>query len=192
MGTLTTALVEGRAAAYEAREPFDMREREHIDTFPEALAADDLHWRDTEWVVRWYFRRYLDDYPHEDRTVIEDAYGENDFADVRDALEAALASDDAVDAVRRLTTLRGVDVRVASAFLAFFAPEAYIVVGERTWQALVSEYELYERYPDPLAPDDYATYLEACRTVADRLDVSLWTLYRALWRLGSDLEAEET
>lgn len=190
MGTLTTALVEELAGEYEAREPFDMREREHIDTFPEALSADDLHWRDTEWVVRWYFRRYLGDYPHEDRTAIEGAYGENDFPDVREALEAALASDDAANAIRRLTTLHGVDVRVASAFLAFFAPEAYIVVGERTWQALVSESELSERYPDPLTPTDYATYRRVCRETADRLGVSLWTLYRALWRLGGDLDAE--
>jgi hypothetical protein len=185
MGTLTTTLVRDRAAEYETEEPFDMRERDHLDTFPDALAAGDLHWRDTEWVVRWYFRRYLGEYPHADRTAIEDTYAENGFDVVRDALADAVASDDPETAVRRLTTLEGVDVRVASAFLAFFAPESHVAVGTRTWAALHDAGELGEPYPEELRPDDYVAYLETCRELSDRLDCSLWTLYRALWRLGA-------
>lgn len=181
---LTRSLVEEKAAEYERVEPLVERERDHLETFPEAFETGDYGWKDAEWVVRWYFRRYLGAYPDERRRETEDAYANNDFDDVRDTIAAVREADDAETALRELTTLSGVDVRVASAFLQFLDPTSYVVVDDRAWHALFEADELEEPYPGPPSPAEYLQYLSTCRTLADRFDCSLLELHRALWRLG--------
>lgn len=181
---LTRAVVETRSREYRDREPLYAVEQEQLETLPSAFASGEYGRRDAAWVVRWYYRRFLGAYPDAERRAAEERFRDNDFEAVRRAISDAFEADDAAAAIDRLTDLAGVDVPVASAFLAFAAPEAYAVVGPRLWSALRAAGELDRPYPDPPSIPAYVTYLERYRSLADRLDCDLWTLYRALWRLS--------
>jgi len=180
---LTGALVAEAAAEYRDEEPLYPVEREHLDIFPEMVATGEYGWRDVEWVVRWYYRRTLGEYPHGDRQARERAFARNDFETVREVLAAVDPAATPEAAVDRLTDLDGVDVPVASAFCMFLAPQSAIVLGDREWAVLERAGELDAPYPDPPSAADYRRYLDACRTVADRADCDCWTVYTALWRL---------
>ncbi|MFB6353851.1 MAG: hypothetical protein ABEJ92_07165 [Halobacteriales archaeon] len=183
---LTRSLVESKAEEYAAEEPLYAVEAEQVRGLPAAFATGDFGWRDAEWVVRWHYRRYLGAIPNDRRRAAEGAFGENEYEAVQDALVAAAGAADPLDALDDLTALSGVDVPVASAFLLFLDPEANLVVGEREWTVLHAAGELEGSQPDPIGPADYGEFLDAGRAVGDRLDVSMWTLYRALWRLWKD------
>jgi hypothetical protein len=186
---LTQSAVERAATAYAEEEPLYAVEAEQIEGLGDALASGEFGWRDAEWVVQWYYRRRLGSFPNDQRRAREDAFGENDYEAVRDALAAAAGADDALGALDRLTELSGVDVGVGSAFLLYLDPEAYIVVSDREWRALAVAGELEGPVPEPITRGDYGTYLEVCRSLGERFDCSMWTLYRALWRLGADAAA---
>jgi hypothetical protein len=181
---LTRSLVTSRAREYREREPLYPVEGEQLETLPDAFASGEYGRRDAAWVVRWHYRRFLGDYPDEDRRDAEDRFWNNDFEAVRDAIAAAVDASDAADGIDSLTDLEAVDVSVASAFLMFVDPEKYVVVGPREWAALREAGELAGDYPDPPSISEYETSLERCRALADRLECDLWTLYRALWRLS--------
>lgn len=180
---LTESLIEDKAREYTRREPLFSIEQDNIDTLPAAFADGSFTWKDAEWVVWWYYRRFLGEYPHDRRRAVEDAFAGNDFGTVRDVIETVRSANDPPTRVRQLTTLDGVDVPIASAFLLFMYPERYIVVGEREWGVLHDAGELGV-YPDSPSVGEYGTYLETARTVADRFGLGLWTLYRGLWRLA--------
>jgi len=180
---LSHSTVDRRAAEYRDREPLYPVERDAIETMPAALSAGEFGRRDAQWIVRWYYRRFLGEYPDRERREGETRFRENGFDEVRAAIADAAGADDAGEALGALVALEGVDVPVASAFLFFLDPEAYLVVGEREWAVLRAAGELEEPYPDPPDVDDYLAYLRTVRSVADRLDRGLPTLYRALWRL---------
>ena len=179
---LTRSIVTDEAESYRESEPLVTVEDQHLDILPGMFAEGEFGRRDAEWVVRWYFRRFLGSYPDADRQRHEERFRANDFETVRDVL-VDLRSLDVDEALDRLTALDGVDVPVASAFLQFADPESYLVVGEREWSALVGAGELAEPYPDPVTPADYETYLATCRDLAGEFDCDLQTLYLALWRL---------
>lgn len=183
---LTPALVERKADAYEDRQPLFAVEDEHADILPEMLASGDFGWRDPEWVVQWYFRRLLGAYPDRERRAREDAYDENSYEEVHDAITGAVAAEGTASKLDHLTALSGVDVPVGSAFLQFLYPERYLVVSDREWGSLRAAGELDASYPDPPSVPEYETYVETCRAIADRCDCSLWTLYRALWTIGAE------
>ncbi|OAQ52032.1 hypothetical protein HTG_13705 [Natrinema mahii] len=181
---LTASLVAARAREYREREPLYAVEAEQLETLPAAFAAGEYGRRDAVWVVRWYYRRFLGDYPDADRRAAEDRFRDNDFDAVRDAIADAVAARDAVAAVDALTHLEAVDVPVAAAFCMFLDPDEYVAVGPREWATLREAGELERPYPDPPSVADYERYRERCRTLAERFDCDLWTLYRALWRLA--------
>ncbi|MFT4922602.1 MAG: hypothetical protein ACI8XM_001819 [Haloarculaceae archaeon] len=183
---LTPSLVARTAAAYEEVQPLYAVEEEHREMLPEMLAGGDFGWRDPEWIVQWYYRRFLGAYPDDRRRAREDAYDENTYEEVRDAISGALDADDVAAKLDSLTALSGVDVPVGSAFCQFLHPDRYLVVSEREWEPLRAAGELDGPYPDPPSVAAYETYLGACRTVAERCDCSLWTLYRALWTVGAE------
>jgi hypothetical protein len=181
---LTASVVRDRAREYAETEPLYDVEQQHVGMLPDTFAGGEYGRRDVQWVVRWYFRRYLGSYPDRDRREVEAAFQDNDFEAVLDTLEAvATGAADSAEALALLTDLAGVDVAVASAFLQFLAPERYVAIDERTWRVLRATGELEEPYPDPPTVEDYRRFDEACRRVMDRTDVDAWTLYRALWRL---------
>nr|WP_193570051.1 hypothetical protein [Halorussus sp. JP-T4] len=186
---MTRSTVTAAAEEYREREPLYAVERDQVRTLPAAFASGEFGWRDAEWVVRWYYRRYLGEYPDPERRDAEERFGENDYEDIGEAIADVVATDSVSDRVDRLTDLAAVDVPVASAFLLFVDPEEYVVVGPREWAVLREAGELSPEYPGPPSVGEYVTYLDVCRSVADRVDCDLWTLYRALWRLWKDDEA---
>lgn len=178
---LTAAAIEKAVREYPDVQPLSAVEREHLELLPEAFASGEYGWREAEWVVQWYYRRFLGGYPDADRRAAEDAYAENDFEAVRAAFAGAVEADSTHAALAAVIELQGVDVPVASAFLQFVDPTAYLVVGEREWETLRRAGGLEGAYPGQPTPQDYERYLAACRTVADRVECSLWDLYRTLW-----------
>ncbi|SEQ49925.1 hypothetical protein [Natrinema salaciae] len=179
---LTRSLVESRASEYREEEPLYAVEREQLETLPAAFETGEYGRRDAAWVVRWYYRRFLGEYPDAERRDAEERFRTNDFEAVRSAIADAVDASDAAGGIDRLTALEAVDVPVASAFLMFVDPEAYVVVGPREWSTLREAGDLSRPYPDPPSTPAYETYLERCRSLADRFECDLWTLYRALWR----------
>lgn len=189
--TLTRSTVERTVEEYRREEPLYPVEQEAIETLPGALSTGEFGRRDVEWVVRWYYRRFLGAIPNDERRAAEARFRRNDFETVLESIAAAadavdVEDDDPETALEQLTALEGVDVPVASAFLFFLDPERYVVVGEREWAVLREAGELERAYPDPPSVEEYVAYLETCRVVADRLECDLWTLYRTLWRLWKD------
>jgi hypothetical protein len=204
---LSESTVRDRARAYAETEPLYDVERQHVETVPKTFAGDEYGRRDAQWIVRWYFRRYLGEYPDRERREREDAFRDNDFGDVIDALGAAVDALGAGDpegdahadegrdldaptdedcdldaALSALTALDGVDVAVASAFCQFLAPSRFVAIDRRTWAVLAATDELDGDYPDPPSAADYRRFDDACRAVMARTGVDAWTLYRALWR----------
>ncbi|WP_049986016.1 hypothetical protein [Halobellus rufus] len=178
---LTAEAIDERVERYPDYQPLSTVEDEHVDLLPGTFADGDYGWRDPEWVVQWYGRRFLGAVPNADRRAIEDAYDENDYEDVHEAISAAVEADTAAEMLRRLTALSGVDVQIGSAFCQFIDPDRYVVIDERQWSTLRALGELDDDYPDSPTAADYEEYLETYRAIADRCDRSLWDLYRALW-----------
>ncbi|QLK25662.1 hypothetical protein HYG81_16495 [Natrinema zhouii] len=181
---LTRSLVESQAREYRNREPLYAVEEENLETLPAAFESGEYGRRDAAWVVRWYYRRFLGDYPDDERRDAEERFRTNDFEAVRVAIADAVDASDATAGIDSLTALEAVDVPVASAFCMFIDPDEFVVVGPREWSTLRDADELPHPYPDPPSVSQYETYLERCRSLADRFDCDLWTLYRALWRLS--------
>lgn len=189
---LTRSLVRAKAREYLEAEPLSDVERMHLEMLPHTFAGGEYGRRDVEWVVQWYYRRFLGAYPDAERRTAEEAFRRNDFEAVLEALAACVETDDTAERLTRLTALDGVDVPVASAFLAFAFPDRYVVVGEREWTVLHRAGELPDPYPDPPPVRAYLTFDGVCRALVDRFDVDPWTLYRALWRLGADRDESES
>jgi hypothetical protein len=181
---LTRDRIDALAAEYAEREPFDLVEREHVETVPRTFASTDFGRRDAEWPVQWYHRRGTHD--DDERRAAEERFLDNEYEAMAEAIRGAVAADSLEERLAALTALTGVDVPVASAFLAFTHPETYVAIGEREWAALRSAGELAEPYPDPVTPGAYRTYARTVQSIAERADRDVWTVYRALWRLGAD------
>jgi hypothetical protein len=181
---LTRTLVTKRAEEYTDEEPLYPVEEEAIETYPAAFGENEFGWRDVEWVVQWHYRRFLGTYPEKEHRAGEKQFGENEFSEVRAVIADVVASTDLDEQIGCLTALEGVDLPVASAFLQFIDPERYMVVDGRTWGVLREAGELDEPYSDPPSVEEYREFIRACRRIGEDLDVDLWTLYRALWRLG--------
>jgi len=131
-------------------------------------------------------RRYLGAYPDEKRRETEAAFDKNTYEDVLTALSGVSQTSEVADQLERLRALEGVDVRVASAFLQFMYPSEYIVVDDRVWEGLRAVGELADPYLDAPSVADYLTYHDTYREILEELDVGAYTLYRALWQLGTE------
>lgn len=182
---LSRSIVDDLAAEYRETQPLADVEAEHLDMLPGMFADGEYGWRDAEWVVQWFYRRHLGAYPDADRRAAEAAYGENDFEAVRETIADVRAADDVESKLDLLTDLTGVGIPVASAFLQFVDPDAYLVMGPREWAGLREAGELADSYPASPTAGDYERYLAVCRAVAERCDCDLRAVYRALWRLGA-------
>lgn len=183
---LTAEVVADAVDEYRTVQPLSAVEAEHLEMLPDTFESGGYGWRGPEWVVQWYYRRFLGGHPDADRRAAEDAYGENTYEAVHDAIDGAVEATETSEKLRHLTALDGVDVPVGSAFLQYMHPAEYVVVGERTWSVLRDAGELDAPYPDPPSVPKYERYLATCRAVADRCGCSLWDLYRTLWVLGRD------
>jgi len=98
----------------------------------------------------------------------------------RDAFVAA--DSDPREAIQLLCDLHGVQVRMASAILAVWAPTRYTVMDRRSCTAL-RRWDV--GYTDTrFTPDSYAGYLDRCQQLAHKHRVSLRQLDRFLWVWG--------
>lgn len=183
MVELTAERIRTKADEYDAVEPLAAVEDEHVEMLPGTFSGDEYGKRDVEWVVQWYYRRYLGSYSDRDRREREGTFRENDFGEVIETLRVVDDLEDPAAKLRELTTLSGVDVPIASAFLQFMSPDEYVVVGDREWAVLAAAGELDGSYPDPPTIEEYLTYLAACRRVTDRCGCGGWTLYKSIWRI---------
>ncbi|SEP20870.1 hypothetical protein SAMN04487948_12166 [Halogranum amylolyticum] len=181
-------LVLEKSREYEQHEPLYLVEQERLETLPDAFENGTVVWKDVEWVVRWYYRRYLGTFSHRTRESVERRFKQNDWEAVRETIESVVETSETTERVRRLTELSGVSVPVASAFLQYTDPTEYVVVDDRVWAVLHRAEALRDPYSDPLSVAAYLTYLEQCRSMAADFDVDLQTLYRALWRLAKEQE----
>lgn len=189
---LTATRVREYAREYANREPLYAVEREHVEILPDTFAGDEYGRRDVEWVVQWYFRRYLGAYPDKHRREREAAFRNNDFGTVLETLSTVAGRPaDTSGNLRRLTDLDGVDVPVASAFLQFTFPDRYVAVDARLWEILRESGELDDSYPDPVGVEEYLEFDGTCQRLAERFDADAWTLYRGLWRAWKDGENNE-
>ncbi|MFU8866964.1 hypothetical protein [Natronococcus sp.] len=181
---LSPETVAALADEYPDEQPLAAVEDEHRELLPATLAEGSYGWRDVEWIVQWYFRRFLGRFPDAERRAAEERFGDNEYEDLETALEGAVEAETTPAKLESLTNLAGVDVSVGTAFLQFLEPERYLVMSAREWGVLRERGEFEEPYPDEPSVEDYERYLERCRTIADRCDCELRDCYRALWLLG--------
>ncbi len=191
--------VDEHVETYRETAPFYPVEKESIESLPDAFRAGEYGPRDVEWVVRWYFRRRVDAIDHGERRAIEERFEDADRAVMREAIRDAVDALDGPDAepdhhaaLDALTRLPGVDVAVGSALLWFLDPDRFFAVGDREWRVVAALTDLDEEYPDPMTLAAYDRYLDAVRTLADRLDVDHWQLYQVVQRLYAEAFDETT
>ncbi|MDZ5810041.1 hypothetical protein U4E84_01555 [Halorubrum sp. AD140] len=199
------ARVDEHVETYRETAPFYPVEAEAIGSLGDAFRAGDYGRRDVEWVVRWYLRRRVGATDHEERRAIEEAVEDAAPRELREALWNAI---DALDGVKSpddddpptpahhraldaLTDLPGVDVAVGSALLWFLDPDEYLVVGDREWRVVAALTDLDESYPEPVTVEAYDCYLDAVRSLAERLDVDGWRLYMVIQRVHAEAFAGE-
>jgi hypothetical protein len=124
---------------------------------------------DLETIVRWKSPRRMDRFrlnsPDEVKTAIRNAIDATHAGDVRCAIKA-------------LTRLDGVGVKMASAILTAMFPTLYTVCDFRASEAMgVGDYNSLRFY---------VAYLAECRRIAAHYGVSLRDLDRANWQWSKD------
>jgi hypothetical protein len=103
----------------------------------------------------------------------------NSDQEIADALKLAIVAKTDRAAVAVLTGLNGIAVPVASAVLTVIDPTRFTIIDFRALEALnVNEANL--------TIDFYLDYLEECRRVAQKHNVSLRTLDRAMWQWSKE------
>jgi hypothetical protein len=103
----------------------------------------------------------------------------NSDGEVAEALSIAAKALYERSAISVLIGLIGVDVPVASAILTAINPERYTVIDFRAIESL--GFTTKDR-----SVDFYLYYLECCRALAERHQVTLRDLDRALWQWSSE------
>ena len=186
MTRLTAERLRENAAAYDSREAFARVENDRLETLPAAFRDGSYHWKDVEWIVRWYCRRPLDGQVHP----AEAAFRENDMEQIANAIHDVLEAGTVEDRVSALTTLRGVDVPIASAFLQYLDPDSFAVMDRSSWTVLHRAGALETSYPTEPVTDDYRRFLAVCSTLAEAADLKPFEIARALWRLGVGTESQ--
>ena len=103
----------------------------------------------------------------------------NTDAEVLDALRLASSTECPRSAIAVLTGLNGVAVPVASAVMTILKPDSHTVIDFRALETLGYE-------GDYSSINFYLRYLDYCMKLADRWDMSLRNLDRALWQWSKD------
>jgi hypothetical protein len=106
----------------------------------------------------------------------------NSDEEIAEALGLAAHAKTERAAIAVLLGLQGVHVPVASAILTAIDPERYTVIDFRALEALGSNSK-------DRSVNFYLEYLDACRKLAKRRNVTLRDLDRALWQWSSEQEA---
>lgn len=153
-------------------ERYQEEEPRQLERLPEAFENGTWTWDDLEWIVRWkthrsigYFRR-------------------NNRDRVSEVIEEVVETSSTRRKVDSLGELSGIQVKMASAFLLFMDPDEYTVMDSRAGRVLTNEGYLSSTVSASPSIDEYIQYLRVCQELADRFDVDLRSLDRALWVLG--------
>lgn len=103
----------------------------------------------------------------------------NSDEDITDALRLAVEANTDRAAIAVLTGLSGVQVAVASAILTAIDPERFTIIDFRALEALGISQSV-------ISINFYLEYLDNCRDLAKKNNVSLRTLDRALWQWSKE------
>jgi hypothetical protein len=151
-------------------------EAEMLEILPVACEEGTWQWDDLEEIVYWKSGHF--------GGANVETLNENPKREVEDIINEVVETNSAIQKVKRLRSLDGVQVRMASALLLFVSPTAYTVLDVNAWETLQDSGNLYAELPTDPDSDDYLRYLGVCHTLANDLGVGLRTLDRALWVLG--------
>lgn len=80
--------------------------------------------------------------------------------------------------LKLLSTLTGVEVRVASAILTLCFPKQYAVIDFKNWQQIYKSAQRKTNY----SPNDYIEYLKIIRQLAKKYDVTPQEIDIAIWQ----------
>ncbi len=105
----------------------------------------------------------------------------NDEQYVRDVTQISLSSKNEKLKLEVLTILNGVGIRMASTILFFCYPKRYTVMDYRAWNSLKAFGKIEGNIDDNDVFEGWLRYNEECRKIADKCNVSLRTLDKALW-----------
>jgi len=129
---------------------------------------------DVEEIVRWKSPRRMDRFKLNTPEEVEKA--------IRQAIEATRAGDER-GAVKSLTKLAGVGVKMASAILTAMFPRLYTVCDFRASETLGQRDYGSLRY--------YVEYVAACRGMAARHGISLRDFDRANWQWSKEQKTQK-
>jgi hypothetical protein len=153
-------------------ERYQEEEPRQLDRLPEAFENGTWTWDDLEWIIYWKSHRVIGHFRGNNQERVEDV------------IDRVVATSSTRRKVNLLRELDGIQVKMASAFLLFMNPDEYTVMDSRACDVLTREGYLEKTMPQSPSTDQYINYIETCREIADRFDVDLRTLDRALWVLG--------
>jgi hypothetical protein len=175
---LTGRLVREKAREYPNEVDNYEIEEKLLEILPVAFAEGTWQWDDLEDIVHWKSGRF--------GGANVETLSENPKREIEDTINEVVKTNSAIQKVKRLRSLDGVRVRMASALLLFMDPTAYTVLDTNAWETLQDSGNLYAELPDDPDTDDYLRYLGVCHTLASDLSVELRTLDRSLWVIGGD------
>lgn len=175
--TLSRQLLEAKAKDYE--DQYYEEELERLETLPRKFANDGWVMDDLEWIIKWKVGVAFE------KPVLRH-FRSNDEAAIREAIEEAVSAQSVGERVRALTSLKGIGVPVASAFLLFVDPDRFTLIDVRAWQALLDAGYFDQELSETPTVEEYLLYLGACWALANQYDVKLRTLDMALWALGGE------
>jgi hypothetical protein len=147
------------AADYMATSADDERKMEEAGR---RIARGDFSRSNLKVICEWKSPRRID--------LLED----NGPAEIERALKQAIAATDAKEAVNALIPLVGVGVKMASAILTALDPERYTVLDVRALEALGVK--------NGGSVNLYIQYLEACKNMAKKYEVTLRDFDRSNWQ----------
>jgi hypothetical protein len=176
-------VLEQQEPRYAEEEDMYEEEVARLKSLPTAFEEDEWSRDDIEWIIEWKVG------PEFVKPVLG-YFRDNDDAVVQEHIERAVQKSSIRNKVEPLTSLDGIGVPVASAILLFIDPDRFTVIDGRAWNMLQETKYLSQELSEDPTVDEYLMYLGACWTLANKYDVSLRTLDRALWVL--DIEDEST
>lgn len=174
--TIDSETIRENAEKYRLENATDEEEKK-LAALPLRFQEGTVDWEDYLWIVTWKSGGRTRPY-----------FEQNDPKYVAHIIEIILRDIPPSWKIRHLTTLNGVKEPTASAFLTFIDPERYTVMDYRSWSVLYACGILREPPTSAYDAPDYSEYLRACCRTADKYDVDLRTLDRALFTMYDNID----
>lgn len=174
--TLSRDRILKHAEEYRSEAPagFYEKEENQLERLPKVFEERRWDWSDLEWIVRWKAARSIGYFERNNRDIVDEV------------ITNVLETQSTYKKVNLMTGLKGVQVKMASAFLLFMDPEKYTVLDWRASDTLVEEGHLPTPVSQVPSIEEYINYLDVFRSVAEKFEVDMRTLDRALWVMSGD------